>query len=474
MHHAVLYVREPGDPWLRDFRTGVVFAPPGGREGRLRAGQTTSDILALYTPGAGPYTCPPGMARKIPAGSDLVLQIHYTSKETDARDQIRIGISFAPAKPDKRVMTLQMDQSRIDIPPGERDVRYSVSGTLPNDALLLSLFPHMHLRGSAFEFEIAGEHGGLEPLLYVKPYDFYWQLRYEFKAPRALKAGTRLRWTGHFDNSPGNPRNPDPSAEVHWGEQSTDEMMIGFFDVAVDPSFDKPRLFNRDTVRGMFQSGVIAVAFLSLLLAGAVNLSGAPETVLRAIPGKLAWRNPPAAWDIRDGETLTIKAARMTDWFIDPFDGRTIANSPMLLFPAAKDFVLSAKVTVDFRSKWDAGALVLLAGDTLWAKFAFELSADGHPTLVSVVTRGISDDCNSFSITEHSVYLQMARSGQAIVLYASTDGSSWKILRSFSLGPTAEVRIGFSSQSPAGEGLTSAFSDIKYSEKRIANIYTGN
>jgi hypothetical protein len=185
------------------------------------------------------------MARKVPAGSDLVLQVHYTSRDTPAQDRMRIGISFAPGPPAKRVMTLQMGEDHLDIPPGERDTRYSVSGVLPNDALLLSLFPHMHLRGSAFEFEIAGEHGQFEPLLYVKPYDFYWQLRYELKTPRPLRAGTRLRWTGHFDNSPGNPRNPDPSAEVYWGEQSTDEMMIGFFDVAVDPTVDKWRFFKK-------------------------------------------------------------------------------------------------------------------------------------------------------------------------------------------------------------------------------------
>jgi len=240
VHHAVLYARVPGDPWLRQFPTGVTFAPPGDIDEKRRSGYTTSDILGVYTPGAGPYTCPPGMARKIPGGSDLVLQIHYTSKDTDAHDQMRIGLYFAHAPPKQRVLTLQMGVDHLDIPPGERDVRYSVSGTMPNDALLLSLFPHMHLRGSAFEFEMEGK-----PLLYVKSYNFYWQLRYELKTPILLRAGTHLRWTGHFDNSPANPRNPDPTAEVHWGEQSTSEMMIGFFDVAVDPSVDKARLFQR-------------------------------------------------------------------------------------------------------------------------------------------------------------------------------------------------------------------------------------
>jgi regulation of enolase protein 1 (concanavalin A-like superfamily) len=202
-------------------------------------------------------------------------------------------------------------------------------------------------------------------------------------------------------------------------------------------------------------------------------LAAAQTPVLKGIPGALRWRNTPVTWDIRDGGTLSITAGKTTDWFIDPFDGRAVGNSPMLLFQPGADFVFSAKVTVSFRSKWDAGALVMRVNDTTWVKLALELSPDKKPTLVTVVTRGLSDDCNSFAIEGNSVYLQMAKSGQATVLYASTDGRTWKILRSFSLGPAASLRAGFSAQSPAGEGATAVFSEIRYSPKRIANIYTG-
>jgi len=118
-----------------------------------------------------------------------------------------------------------------------------VSGTMPRDALLLSLFPHMHLRGSEFEYLLTPPGGTAETLLDVKPYDFFWQLDYQLETPRLLHRGDRLTWIGHFDNSANNPANPDPAAEVRWGEQSWQEMMIGFFDVVVAPDVDKARFF---------------------------------------------------------------------------------------------------------------------------------------------------------------------------------------------------------------------------------------
>lgn len=245
VHHAVLYVRDPASSWLRNVPSGVMYAPPSNDDAAIRnTRDTKEDILAIYTPGATSSEFPAGMAKKIPAGADLVLQLHYTSLRQATKDQTRVAIAFSP-KPAKRLLTLQMGKDDLRIPPEDRNYRASVSGTLPNEALLVSLFPHMHLRGSAFDFEIVGEGGHVEPLLKVKPFDFYWQLSYILKQPRLLPRGTRLRWTGYFDNSALNPRNPDPSAEVRWGEQSWEEMMIGFFDVAVDPDVDKKQFFVR-------------------------------------------------------------------------------------------------------------------------------------------------------------------------------------------------------------------------------------
>jgi hypothetical protein len=152
---------------------------------------------------------------------------------------------FATARPAKRVLTLQMDNEKFVIPAGERDFRVSVWGTLPNDALLFGFFPHMHLRGTSFEYTRLLDSGLPETLLKVKPYDFYWQLYYRLAEPMALKKGTRLNWVATYDNSAANPRNPDPAVDVRYGPQSWEEMMVGFFDVAVDASVDKPAFFVR-------------------------------------------------------------------------------------------------------------------------------------------------------------------------------------------------------------------------------------
>lgn len=226
VHHAVLYVRRPGE-------TLTNKAP------------IKSDILAIYTPGAPIMICPEGMAKKIPAGSDLVLQMHYTSKATDTKDQTEIRMATSSERPRLRLLTLQMSNYNIRILPGERDQRFTVSGTLPQEALLVSLYPHMHLRGSGFEFQIVRGQGRIDTLLKVDSYNFYWQLSYVLKTPLKLEAGTRLMWTGYFDNSADNPRNPDPDAEVTWGDQSWEEMMVGFFDVAISPDLSKEDFFIR-------------------------------------------------------------------------------------------------------------------------------------------------------------------------------------------------------------------------------------
>ena len=244
VHHAVLYVREPGSSWLRDVPPGILYAPPASDpEALRRTRNTTADILAVYTPGAPAVVCPPGMAKKIVAGSDLVLQLHYMAMDMAAQDQTDIGITMMSEEPKARILTLQMGSDNFVIAPGERDHRVAVSGTMPRDAVLVSLFAHMHLRGSEFEFLLTPPGGVPETLLDVKPWDFFWQLAYRLETPRTLHRGDRLTWIGHFDNSANNPANPDPAAEVRWGEQSWQEMMIGFFDVAVEPEVDKARFF---------------------------------------------------------------------------------------------------------------------------------------------------------------------------------------------------------------------------------------
>jgi hypothetical protein len=249
VHHAVVYIRPPKSPWLRNAPVGVPFTPSSfsDAEERAEAHATTSDMLLVYAPGSEPDRWPDGMAKFVPAGSDLVFQMHYTTNGHPASDRTSIGLVFAKQQPRQRVLTLQLTNHSFVIPPRTDDYRVEVSGTLPNDATLLSFFPHMHLRGKRFEYNILHPDATVVTLLRVN-YHFHWQLSYRLAQPLFLKAGTRLQAVAWYDNSEDNPHNPDPNKVVTWGGQTYEEMMVGFFDVAVPANVDKEQFFIRHTV----------------------------------------------------------------------------------------------------------------------------------------------------------------------------------------------------------------------------------
>ncbi|HEY2459814.1 MAG TPA: hypothetical protein VGI16_03365 [Candidatus Acidoferrum sp.] len=253
VHHAVVYVRPSGSDWLRHAPVGVPFTAEtlSDAEDRRGAHWTDADVLLVYAPGSSPDEWPATMAKFIPAGADLVFQMHYTTNGRAASDQTRVGMVFAKQAPQQRVLTLQLTNDHFVIPPGAPNYRVEARGTLPNDALLLSLFPHMHLRGKRFEYNIlhASESAtasrlAIEPLLRVN-YHFHWQMSYRLAEPLFLKAGTELQAVAWYDNSRDNPHNPDADAAVRWGDQTSDEMMVGFFDVAVAAGLDKKAYFIR-------------------------------------------------------------------------------------------------------------------------------------------------------------------------------------------------------------------------------------
>ncbi len=248
VHHAVAYIREPGSKWLRGAPVGKAFSADDLSDPTQKrdAMWTDSDILLVYAPGSSPDQWPANFAKLIPAGADIVLQMHYAVHgHGESEDKTSIGLVFSKTPPAKRVLTLQLTNDHFQIPPGDPNYQAEVQGTIPNDALLLSFFPHMHLRGKSFQYNIIAPHGVVRTLLKIPHYDFYWQLSYRLQNPIPLKAGTRLQAVATFDNSAANPHNPDPAATVTWGEQTWAEMMIGFFDVAVDPATDKQQFFQR-------------------------------------------------------------------------------------------------------------------------------------------------------------------------------------------------------------------------------------
>ena len=246
VHHAVVFIREPSSKWLRgEIEAGKAWtAPPNRRAAETFGGN--SEILTVYTPGMVPDVWKPGLAKKIPAGSDLIFQMHYTANGKEVVDKTKVGIVFSKEPPTERVITTAAVNTFFKIAPG--DPNYQVDAKAQphnNPATLISFFPHMHVRGKAFEYRLIQPSGEVETLLRVPHYDFNWQLSYKTEKPIVLVPGSRIEASAWFDNSPNNPANPDPKSTVKWGEQSWEEMMIGFYDIAVDAKFDRRTYYQK-------------------------------------------------------------------------------------------------------------------------------------------------------------------------------------------------------------------------------------
>ncbi|MEX0978058.1 MAG: redoxin domain-containing protein [Pirellulales bacterium] len=213
VHHIILFMR-----------------PPDGQR-TDRGDGNESGFVTATAPGASPLLLADGMAKRVPAGSKLVFQIHYTPNGSPQQDKSSVGLMFAdPATVKKRVDTTAVETHLIFIPPQVADYPLSAESSMRRDALLLSLFPHMHLRGKAFRYEAEYPDGRKEILLDVPRYDFNWQQTYELAEPKLLPKGTRIRCFAHYDNSTENLANPNPKRIVTWGEQTWDEMLMGFMD----------------------------------------------------------------------------------------------------------------------------------------------------------------------------------------------------------------------------------------------------
>jgi peroxiredoxin len=209
VHHILAYIVPPDS---------------GGLDFRLRAGAVG------YAPGLPPTRFPEGVALLAPAGSKLVFQMHYTPNGRERQDRSCVGLVFAdPQSVRRKAIGGMAANLSFEIPAGAADYEAQARYRVRRDVLLLSLTPHMHLRGKSFRYVAAYPDGTEEILLDVPHYDFNWQLRYDLAEPRRLPAGTQLRCTATFDNSAANPHNPDPTQAVRWGDQTWEEMMIGWF-----------------------------------------------------------------------------------------------------------------------------------------------------------------------------------------------------------------------------------------------------
>jgi hypothetical protein len=223
IHHIIVGIAGEGD-----------FAREGVHD------RVQSDWIAATAPGSPPMILPEGYAKRIPAGSKLVFQVHYTPNGTATTDLSSIGLRFVEAdRVRKEVLTLKAANTRFRIPPNDANHRVQARFRFEREGELLSLFPHMHLRGKSFRYIAQLPGGKPEILLDVPRYDFNWQNAYELVEPRVMPVGTQIECIAHFDNSSDNLANPDPEDTVRWGDQTWEEMMIGYFNVAIPRKAEK-------------------------------------------------------------------------------------------------------------------------------------------------------------------------------------------------------------------------------------------
>ena len=194
--------------------------------------------------------------------------------------------------------------------------------------------------------------------------------------------------------------------------------------------------------------------------------------MISSFPSPLRWLREPAESAV-EGDALRIVAGPQTDWFVDPLTEAVKAGAPALVGPIRGDFLLSARLEVAFAATFDAGALMLWRDDRAWAKLCFEYSPQSEPMVVSVVTRGVSDDCNSHVVDGSAVWLRMARIGRAHAFHASSDGRRWELVRHFRLDGDGELDVGFVAQSPTGNGCAVTFSEIRLEATRLNDLRSG-
>jgi mono/diheme cytochrome c family protein len=236
------YIRIPTDfsedKWLQaiEIKPGarahvhhvIAYTQPAGTEMRSESPLGRTNIGGT-TPNKPGVTFPDGVARLLRANSEIVLQVHYTTNGEAASDKTTVGMIFAKAPPKKIVRGGMALNPRFVIPAGAPNHEVVATGNINEDTLLTSMTPHMHTRGKDMTYIAIYPDGREETLLSVPKYDFEWQITYQLAEPKLLPKGSKLRVIAHFDNSTNNKFNPDPTKDVKWGDQTWEEMMIGFY-----------------------------------------------------------------------------------------------------------------------------------------------------------------------------------------------------------------------------------------------------
>jgi hypothetical protein len=245
VHHIIVSVIEPPGNTrpnvisVRAIPDGAAAAPRAltdAQRAQLATASRRANAISLvnWAVGEDAPVYPAGLAKRIPAGSTLQFQVHYTTNGAAATDRSKIGLIFAKQPPKNEIRTALIANAQFTIPPGEANHQIEAEATFNDNVKVWTMHPHMHLRGRDMTYTAIYPDGRQEVVLRVPKYDFGWQTDYWLAQPLSLPKGSKLHVTAHFDNSPANRANPDPKAAVRWGDQTWEEMMIGYFTYTVD------------------------------------------------------------------------------------------------------------------------------------------------------------------------------------------------------------------------------------------------
>lgn len=224
VHHVLVNVHEKGTGRVRDREEGI-----GG-------------YWAAYVPGNPGQMYADGFAKKLPAGATVSFQIHYTPSGMATQEQLKMGLIFAKSEPKYEVITIPLADPDLNIPPHAANHVETITRPVPTDISVMAYMAHMHVRGKSFNFELTTPDGKTETLLDIPRYDFNWQLRYDYLEPKVIPKGSRVKVTAVFDNSEHNPANPDPTKTVHWGQQTYEEMLIGYVETFAPVGEPRPTM----------------------------------------------------------------------------------------------------------------------------------------------------------------------------------------------------------------------------------------
>ncbi|HUI76917.1 MAG TPA: cytochrome c [Bryobacteraceae bacterium] len=254
VHHASVHVRPPGSQWMKDAKVGEPYIPPLNPDGSPAAPapvdpnvSTANEWMLGYVPGTQTqsyFDLDHKAAKLIPAGSDIVFEMHYTANGKEQTDQTKVGFVLAKELPKYRLLTVPVFDAGFVIPPGDPNHEAHALAVFNQPVRLIYSQPHMHLRGKNMDIHLQYPTGEAETILSVPHYDFSWQTIYFENKPRDLPQGTKVELTAHWDNSVANKYNPDPTKTLRWGEQSWDEMIFAWVGVVVPRDADPAKVIS--------------------------------------------------------------------------------------------------------------------------------------------------------------------------------------------------------------------------------------